>query len=262
MPHAEATPSGAAPDADNHEATPARDECIFYHVIDLPDEAATPGSWDFRDTEVEYHGGFEFAGKRVLEVGTATGSHAFWMERQGADVLPYDLTPRHSWDLLPAPVQDSRQVDMRMRKLIGEINAGFRYCRDRLGSKLSLHGGTAYDIPTALGEFDVIVFASVLLHLRDPMGALQRAACRAKTIIICDRYWPSLDNARPDAQFAPRLGDELPWGGWTWWYVSPKAYEAMLQLLGFTSFRTTVSGHLHIPSRDRIPLYTLIASRS
>lgn len=249
------------PEEDAREATPARDACVFYHVIDLHGEAATPGSWDFRETEAEYHGGFDFAGKRVLEVGTATGSHAFWMERQGAEVVPYDLTPRHSWDLLPTPAQDPRQVEARMRKLIGEVNAGFRYCRDRLGSKLTLRGGTAYDIAAGLGAFDVITFASVLLHLRDPMGALQRAAGRAKTIIICDRYWPLLDNTRPDAQFAPRLGEELSWGGWTWWYVSPKAYEAMLRLCGFTSFRMTVSGHLHIPSRDRIPLYTLIASR-
>lgn len=234
---------------------------FFYHVIDLPGEAPTPGSWDFRTSEAAYHGNLDFAGKRVLEVGTATGSHAFWMEQQGASVVPYDLGPGDSWDLLPTFAQDPADIATRMRTMIGDINDGFRYCRDRLDSKLQLRTGTAYDVPAALGTFDVITFGSVLLHLRDPMLALQRAAPRTQTIVICDRYWHELDNTRPDAQFAPVLGDELPWGGWTWWYVTPRAYENMLRLLGFTSFRTTVSGHRHLPSNTDIDIYTLIASR-
>jgi hypothetical protein len=241
--------------------TYGRDDCIFYHVVDLPGEPATPGSWDFRKSESRYHGGLDFSGRRVLEVGTATGSHAFWMESQGADVVPYDLGPGYSWDLLPTFQQDPAAAEAEMRTVIDRINNGFAYCRDRLGSKLQLQTGTAYDIPPALGRFEVITFASVLLHLRDPMLALQRAAARADTIVIVDRHWPALDQSRPDAQFAPALGEELPWGGWTWWYVTPKAYETMLRILGFTSFRTEVSGHWHVPSNAFIDLYTLVASR-
>ena len=47
---------------------------------------------------------------------------------------------------------------------------------------------TVYEIPDAIGEFDICTFGCILLHLRDPFLALQRASSHAKEmIIITDR---------------------------------------------------------------------------
>lgn len=241
---------------------PKYEGCCFFHVIDLPGEESTPGMWDFRKTEVEYHGGFQFKGKMVLEIGTATGSHAFWMEKEGAIVTPYDLSPVHSWDIMPTHEQDAKEVEHTMRSTMGMLNNGWWYCRDKLNSKLELSLGSIYEIPKELGDFDVITFGSVLLHTRNPIGAIQFAADRAKeAVIIIDRLPPNLDANKPLMEFMPKKQLAKNFGGWTWWWICPKVFENLLTLKGFRSFELTTSKHLFVTAGKEIELYTLIARR-
>ncbi len=241
---------------------PKREECAFFHVIDLPGEEPTPGQWDFRYTEREYHGSFDFKGKTVLEIGTATGSHAFWMEKEGAVVTPYDLSPSHSWDIMPTSDQDYREVERTMRSTMGRLNNGWYYCRNRLGSKLELSFGSIYDIPEELGDFDVVTFGSVLLHTRNPVGAIQFAADRAKeAIIITDRLPPDMDLKRPLMEFMPKRERAKSFGAWTWWWIGPKVFENLLELRGFNKFDLSVSKHFFVPMNKKIELFTLVATR-
>lgn len=241
---------------------PTKEECAFFHVIDLPSEDPTPGLWDFRKTEVEYHGGFQFKGKTVLEIGSATGSHAFWMEKEGAIVTPYDLSPAYSWDIMATYEQDAEEVERIMHSTMGMLNNGWWYCRNRLNSKLELSFGSIYDIPMELGDFDVITFGSVLLHTRNPVGALQFAADRAReAVIITDRLPTNLDMNRPLMEFMPKKGMAQKFGGWTWWWISPKVFENLLTLKGFRRFELTTSKHLFVPMAREIELFTLIAKR-
>lgn len=241
---------------------PTKKECGFFHVVDLPGEAATPGAWDFRQTEAEYHGGYSFKKKTVLEIGSATGSHAFWLEKQGAYVTPYDLSPAHSWDIMPTAEQDLEQVEKTMRSSIGMINNGWHYCRNRLDSKLELSFGSIYEIPKKLGNFDVVTFGSVLLHTRNPAGALQLAADRAKeAVIIMDRLPPNLDISRPLMEFMPKKERAKNFGGWTWWWISPKFFENLLTIRGFRHFELLTSEHFFVPMNKNIELFTLIARR-
>jgi len=239
---------------------PTKEECAFYHVIDLPGEDPTPGQWDFRQTESEYHGGFTFKGKTVLEIGTATGSHAFWMEKQGAYVTPYDLSPAHSWDIMATYEQDAAEVERSMRSVTEKLNNGWWYCRNRVNSELELSFGSIYDIPKEMGDFDIVTFGSVLLHTRDPVGALQSAADRAReAVIITDRLPVNLDVSRPLMEFMPKKEEATDFGGWTWWWISPKVFENLLILRGFRSFELTTSKHLFVPAKQKIKLFTLIA---
>jgi O-methyltransferase len=48
-------------------------DCDFYHTIVLPDGRIIEGKWDLRGHESVYLGRQSFAGKRVLEIGPATG---------------------------------------------------------------------------------------------------------------------------------------------------------------------------------------------
>lgn len=241
--------------------TPARADCAFFHVIDLP-EGPTPGQWDFRETEREYHGGYDLKEKAVLEIGSATGSHAFWMEKQGARVTPLDLSPKHSWDLMPTPTQNQAEIETAMRAGIQRINNGWHYCRDKLGSGLKLQHGSIYNVPKKLGDFDIVTYGSVLLHVRDPIGAVQHGAARAKeAIIITDRLPTHLDEAKPLLEFMPKLGMEKPFGAWTWWWATPQLFINLLTVLGFKGFKVTKSKHLFTGTKRHIDLFTLVATR-
>lgn len=70
-----------------------RGECFFYHTIDLKNGETVNGNWDLRGREDAYFGGTDFAGKKVLDVGSATGALTFAMEDRGADVTSLDLGP-------------------------------------------------------------------------------------------------------------------------------------------------------------------------
>ena len=45
----------------------------------------------------------------LLDVGTATGFLTFHMERHGAEVISYDLSPAYRWDLVPVAGIDWRR---------------------------------------------------------------------------------------------------------------------------------------------------------
>src|SRR4051812_37484330 len=66
-------------------------DCWFYHVMDLPGAGKVGGQWDLRGQVDEYLGGFDFRGKRVLDVGAASGFLTFEMEKRGADVVSFDM---------------------------------------------------------------------------------------------------------------------------------------------------------------------------
>jgi 2-polyprenyl-3-methyl-5-hydroxy-6-metoxy-1,4-benzoquinol methylase len=75
--------------------------CDFYHTMDLPGYGTVEGGWDLRGSVREYLGGVSFTGKRVLDVGKASGFLTFHMESQGAEVVAYDLSEYHGWDVIP-----------------------------------------------------------------------------------------------------------------------------------------------------------------
>src|SRR5947209_17361874 len=55
-------------------------DCHFYCVTDIPEHGTVGEAWDLRGKEQEYLGGVSFRGKRVLELGTASGFLCRWME--------------------------------------------------------------------------------------------------------------------------------------------------------------------------------------
>jgi len=60
----------------------------FYHTMDLPTHGTVHGQWDLRGREASYLGNIFLQGKRVLEIGTASGHLCTTMERMGAEVVP------------------------------------------------------------------------------------------------------------------------------------------------------------------------------
>lgn len=243
-------------------------ECQFYHVMDIPGHGPTKGQWDLRGREQAYFGGVDFAGKRVLEVGTASGYLCFYMERMGAEVVSYDLSHEHDWDIVPYANRDFSEQIKKRRAAIRKLNNSWWFAHRAFGSKARVVYGTVYDIPPNLGRFDICTFGSILLHLRDPFLALQRAVQNVTgTVIVTDLMLPfsekqrELIKTRKLLQFVPDAAAGEPWE--TWWKLSPELVSEYLKILGFQ--HQTVSYHQQLSrpggNAKEIDLYTIVARR-
>lgn len=67
----------------------------------FPGTARSSVSGILRGHEADYLGHVNLAGKRVLEIGPASGHLTFWMEAQGAEVVGFDLGPNDDGPVVP-----------------------------------------------------------------------------------------------------------------------------------------------------------------
>ena len=131
-----------------------------------------------------------------------------------------------------------------------------------LGPRPRIAYGDIYHVPDDLGRFDVSFFGCILLHLRDPLGALQQAAEHTDTaIVVTDNVYAGLEDPEvPVARFAM---DHEPGPSVRWWDLSPGAVTRMLWRLGFDRTRL-----VHHTQRFMVPdppadiqLFTVVAER-
>jgi SAM-dependent methyltransferase len=241
-------------------------EAEFYHLLDLPGIDQKHWHWDLRGHEASYLGNYDFAGKRVLEFGAASGGLTFWMEKQGAEVVAVDLSPdvsQTSWDLLPMPEDDLSEIYATMSDRTRLLNNGFWYGHEHMGSKAKLVHGTAYRVPHEIGKFDVVTLCAILPHLRDPIGAIENAVSFTDKNIIITELVPQLmteaELKRPLAYFMPERSRRKPHGGWTWWHISPEIYRRYLDLKGFSVLSVTTRMYKHESRPEKV--FTLVAER-
>jgi len=213
------------------------DQIGWYHTQELAPGLLTPGLFDLRPYVDRYRLPDDLAGMRCLDVGTFEGFWAFELERRGADVVALDVDRMQDLDWPPRlrPGDD------------GERGEGFRLASDVLGSSVLRVGGSIYDAtPDSLGgAFDLVFCGSVLIHLRDPMLALERmAALCAGTFVFADEYSRRL-SLLPIR--AAEFRGEAPWS--TWWRPSPRTWVSMIRCAGFEDVR--VEGRFRMRFRDR-----------
>jgi hypothetical protein len=215
------------------------DDCSFYHSMDLPGRGLVVGEWDLRSGIKQYLGNVAFRGKRVLDVGTASGFLAFWMESQGAEVVSYDLSENHPWDRVPYGGRVNPTESTEVSKGIRKLNNSFWFAHALLHSKVKMVYGTAYEVPEAIGPVDITTFGSILLHLRDPFLALQSALrLTTESVVVVNpisllRGIPLaiLSAIRPMTVFVPDARKAAPSDGW--WALPPRTVVEFLRVLGF-----------------------------
>ncbi len=145
---------------------------FWYHTMDIVPGVTTPGWFDLRAV-VDSIPWPDVKGKRCLDIGTFDGFLAFEMERRGAsEVVAIDVEDHLLWDWPP----DYRARDLpRDPGFSGPPKgAGFRLARELTGSAVDWRAINVYDLsPDLIGTFDVVVMGSLLIHLRDPVRALE-----------------------------------------------------------------------------------------
>jgi len=177
----------------------------WWHVIEFPDGTTTPGGWDLRPTANEIPWP-DLAGKRCLDVGTASGFWAFEMEKRGAaDVLATDR---------PSPFQ--------------EMSRGhFEEARTALGSSVRYEPCDVFDLE---GEFDVVFMGFVLQMVTDPIRALEavRRVCRGHLLLLDTVSLPLTLLPAPLARLDARRD------GREWFVFNPRGMRKVVELAGWT----------------------------
>jgi SAM-dependent methyltransferase len=239
------------------------EDCYFYHTTDVPGLGTVRGHWDLRGRFDDYVGGVEVKGRSVLDVGTATGFLSFEAERRGASrVVSHDMSDVRQQALVPFPgkiyYRDRDAWAAEYAPYIERWQNAYWLCHRLLGSRAEVYYGDVYDLPPALGPFDVSVVGSLLEHLSDPVGALASVArLTAGTLVVVT---PLIESEERLARFEPRAAD--PGQDYTWWTYSLGLYREVFAILGFRLERVTRADYYH----DALGRYetrpTLVAVRA
>lgn len=223
---------------------------FWYHVLDLGGGVTTPGVWDLRAV-LHRLPWPEVAGRRCLDVGTFDGFYAFELERRrAAEVVAVDLADpaQLDWPRNVRPGIGDPGWDERYGPGGFDPAAGFRLAAEALGSQVRWRAGSIYDLdPAEVGTFDVVVCGSLLLHLRDPVRALEavRSVCAGHllSVDVIDPWLTLLQPRRPAARL-DGMGNRCQW-----WIPNAAGHHRMLASAGFEA--EEVVRALAIPNRNR-----------
>lgn len=209
----------------------------WYHTIDLGGGVVTEGMFDHRRVVSRYLLPDDLAGRRCLDVGTMDGFWAFEMERRGAaEVVAADVGQVDELDWPPL-------WRRRVEPTLDETKAArFELAREALGSAVHRVERSVYELGGDLGEFDLVFCGDLLVHLKDPITAVQRlhAVCRGATIICNPIKRFRFSGRRALAQFD---GIEE----FQWWLLSEASIERMMRAAGFA--RVERGRRFELPAR-------------
>ena len=222
-------------------------DCDFYHSMSIPGVGEIVGLWDLRETVDDYLGRIDFAGERVLEIGPASGFLTIEMERRGADVVAVELPDGVGWDFVPFP--EAFLAPIREKQIAGmpRLKNSFWFTHAANKSKAALIHADIYDLPD-IGEFDVAVLGSVLLHCQCPAKIISECAkrCRSMTGAICE--------------LIPTRENEV-WH--TWWRFGPDFFTRYLGVLGFGDTKMSYHEHRHtLVPEPMFPMFSVVGSRT
>jgi hypothetical protein len=246
-------------------------QCDFYHTIDLPTLGTQHGHWDLRASVGDYLGQHDFAGKRVVDVGTASGFLCFEMEKRGAQVIAFDFDgglvgKQH--DVIPYYDFEERfqlDYDQFFRNLLSGLDCmknSFWLSHRLLGSRARVVYGDVYDPPgeSTFGEIDCVFFGNILLHLQNPLRALAAFASQAReTCIVTEIAATEADDDNPVALLA--IDEAHKQNFHTWWRFSPGFFRRFLRALGYRGFEVRFHDQTWAIEGRSVRHFTIVASR-
>jgi tRNA (mo5U34)-methyltransferase len=223
------------------------EETVWYHTVDLP-AGPTPGLYDLRKVVGKLPWP-DLRGLRCLDVGSRNGFLAFEMERRGAaEVVALDIDDPADIDFAayrPRHGFDQQDLDNGSR--------AYELAARALRSKVRRHALSVYRLtPDAVGTFDFAIIGTLLLHLRDPVGALgSLRKVVTGNLIVNEAVTPSLDlfRRRPVAEALMYPG--MPF----WWLANPSGLRTMVAAGGFEVVDT--GGPYLLPNGAGAPKRTL-----
>jgi tRNA (mo5U34)-methyltransferase len=220
---------GGAPALNGQQLT----DIEWYHTIDLGNGVATPGFVDHRSQVDLYRLPADLRGKRCLDVATYDGFWAFEMEKRGAaEVIGIDLFGRADSDF---PTNYRKEYLEDRPHLVKGF--GFAYAARALNSRVQRKVLSVYELsPDRVGSFDFVFMSDLLLHLRDPLRALEAVWSVTRPggeAIIADAYDKDVEATGIVRALRFMAAYHDHYSGGFWWAFSSTSLEAMIQLARF-----------------------------
>jgi len=204
----------AAQDANYRRATQAQVEQLLrkqnYHSLTLPDGTEIPGLIPVIALEQRINSfpiPASLVGRRVLDVGAASGWNAFEMARRGADVVAIDCVDFE---------------ELRTANDLSGLNIDYRILDvDELTRE-------------TIGDFDYVLFFGVLYHLRHPLLALEKICALTRETAFVESFVTDSPDAPSDAcslEFyeTDQLGGQID----NWFGPTAKCLLALCRSAGF-----------------------------
>jgi tRNA (mo5U34)-methyltransferase len=190
-----------------------------YHSLELNDGTVLPGLIGVEALRARVRSfpiPDDLRGRRVLDVGAASGWNAFEMERRGAEVVAVDC------------------VEYSELREVGELR----------GSRIDYRLLDVDELdPDAIGTFDYILFFGVLYHLRHPLLGLERICALARDSVFIESFVADGLGERSDActmEFyeTDELGGQID----NWCGPTTKCLMAMCRSAGFAQVKLEYVG--------------------
>ncbi len=197
------------------------DQHKWWHVIELAPGITTPGKASNQTILPFLEIPADLTGKTVLDIGCWDGYFSFECENRGA----------------------ARVVASDVWEYAGR--GAFDFARETLTSNVEPMVASVYDLSPDLFDgdrFDLVLFLGVLYHLKDPLGALEKAAsvtAPGGTMIIDTVVdVKHLTDEVPVMRYFP--GAEANKDPSNWWAPNPAAVAAMCATAGFVKITNQV----------------------
>jgi 2-polyprenyl-3-methyl-5-hydroxy-6-metoxy-1,4-benzoquinol methylase len=209
-----------------------------YHKYEIESGFVTPGTFleiDPRRCLNDLGIAQDLTGARALDIGAWDGPFTFELERRGAAVTALDI----------------QDPDVTVFNAVKAIK----------NSAASFVRGSVYEArPENLGQFDLVLFAGVYYHLKNPVLALQRIRRlledggqlfiegASSTEYLCQELTRTLGLSQAQARTAAEVVDRLPlayfdieqkiYQEWSnWWFPTTRGLEVIMIDSGFCDVR-------------------------
>lgn len=229
---------------------PSKENCYFYHSITYPDGDVVNGTWDIRGNFSGYIGYYPIRGKKILDIGTASGFLAFSAEAAGGIVTALEAASPEEFKRLP--VADTKYFDNRQgwqktvdRDHLIPLKNSWWYGWYKFDSKSKLTYAPIEELYDWGDRFDVVLAAAIIEHISDPITAIGAMARVAREALII-AFTELLDT--DDLLMQPLLGMDRT-HDYMWWRLSRGLYHRIFDHLGFdVEFVETARAIANTPS--------------
>jgi SAM-dependent methyltransferase len=210
---------------------------VWYHTLELEPGVVTPGQVDLRSIAPRVLPG-DLHGKRALDVGTFDGFWAFELERRGAEVVAIDV---ERIDAAQWPPNNRARLEREVHDLGVQLGGGFELAAQALGSNVRRVICDVLELtPEAVGgPVDVAFMGALLIHLRDPVQALERVLGALEPggdLYQVEPVSLPLSVLHPRRPVARLQTLQTPFN---WWRPNWATLKTWLQTAGFTDIRRT-----------------------